>query len=170
MTNVTYRLDIGQHDSEWLFVPMLSPSKFSNSAIVGRIACQMEAAQAFDRADLAQLQSFDELREWISRSNYFASPIAQFELRTANRARNRFGVKPSVKRVFILLKAGRAHDKARHGGLCPIVRHTANDRKPRSAICAIDKRIAIPSISRFEEFGETRGAGSHVGCDKNWIE
>jgi len=62
--------------------------------------------------------------------------------------------------------AGRTHLKCCHSGVRPVVRDVANDGEARSAVGAVNKRIAIATISGIEDLVEAGRAGRNVRRDR----
>ncbi len=72
-------------------------------------------------------------------------------------------MKSSVQRIFILDTAIAAHLEIAHRRPLAVIRNAFDNRKTRSAIGAVDKRIAIATIFRVEHLAQTIGAGGDVG-------
>ena len=71
-----------------------------------------------------------------------------------------------VERVVVLGLALNAHPEARHGRLGAVVGNAHDDREARTAVGAVDERVAVAPVGRVEELRETRVAGRHVGGDQ----
>src|SRR4030065_851079 len=67
---------------------------------------------------------------------------------------NRLGVKSSIEGILIFFSTLWAHVKGRHRFLWPIIGNVLDDRKTRTTICTINKRISIAPIVRVKEFAE----------------
>ncbi len=74
-------------------------------------------------------------------------------------------MEPAVSGVFVFCAAVGAHDERRHGRPPAIVRGSDDDRQPRAAIRAVEKRVAKPPVGRVEQLREALLAGGHVGRD-----
>ncbi len=71
-----------------------------------------------------------------------------------------------VGRVIVFSLTGRAHDKASHRSVVPVVRQSFYDRKARAAIGAVRERITVMAIGGIEDFPQAIGACCDIGEDK----
>jgi hypothetical protein len=71
-------------------------------------------------------------------------------------------MKAPVERIMIFMLTGLAQWEYAHGRLRTVVGDILNDRKTRSAIGTIDKRVIIAAIGRIEEFMQTIIAGGDI--------
>ena len=71
-------------------------------------------------------------------------------------------MKSSVPRIVVLRLASRAHAKARHGCVRPIVRNVPDDRVTRAAVGAVGELITKAPVGRIAEIAVAVGAGGHV--------
>src|SRR6266851_769216 len=94
------------------------------------------------------------------------SPFNQMYMRPTDGASIGLGVKAPIEWVVIFQLAGRAHREVPHGRLMTIIGHILNDRKTRSAVGTIDKRVSIAPISRIEQFTQTIVASGTIRRDE----
>jgi hypothetical protein len=69
----------------------------------------------------------------------------------------------SVTGVVVLVGAGPAHGEARHRRVGPVVREPDRDREARSAIRAVDERVAVAAVVAIEQLAEAVVAYGDVG-------
>ncbi len=67
-----------------------------------------------------------------------------------------------IGRVFILPGAFLAHVESRHARHWTVVGQVFDDRKARSAICAVGEWIAIVAVFGVKQLAQTFLANSHV--------
>src|SRR5581483_4174937 len=102
----------------------------------------------------------------IPTRNPLSRLIPQFKLRTAIPAGIGLRVKAPIEGIVIFRLAPRAHGKYRHRRTCAVIRNIAHDSEPRTAISAVDKRIAIPAVGNITHFPQTIRTDGHVGRDQ----
>ena len=127
----------------------------------------MITAQPFERADLSGAQGFCEIRQWFGRRDFVPRAIENAKPRPTCRAAGRLRVKAPVGRVVVLGTASRAHREAGHRCARPIVGRTGDDRQARTAIGAIQKRVAKAAIGGIEQLGQAVSAGGNVRRNKD---
>ncbi len=145
------QLRAGSHHCErFLFAP-LPLSEPGDRLLVGCVAGQVVTAQPLDRDDLSLAQERDGL------------PRLEREPGTAIRAAGRLGVEAAVGRILILAPAGLAHLERGHARVGAVVGDGADDREARSAVGAVDERVAEAPVLRIEKLAQAVVAGGDVG-------
>ena len=71
-----------------------------------------------------------------------------------------------VRRIFVLGAAVSAERKSAHRGLGAVVGDIQNDGEARSAVGAVDERVAITAVGGIEELAQAIVAHRHVGRDQ----
>ena len=94
-----------------------------------------------------------------------AGAIEQRKRRPAFGAGIGLGVKSPLCGIIELVQAPIAERESRHARIGAVVRQRAGDGEPRTALGAVDERIAVAPVARIEQLGEARLAHSRVGCD-----
>ena len=87
------------------------------------------------------------------------------DLRTACPAGVWLGVESSIQRVVVFGLTLGTHREHRHRGLRAVIGNAACDGKARSAICAVEKRIAITAVGWIEKFPEAVVTGCGIRRD-----
>src|SRR5690606_29090628 len=95
-----------------------------------------------------------------------AFAVQERQLWTASWARRRLGVKSAVRRVVVLAVAVRAKRKPGHRRPLAVVGRSGHNGQARSAVRAIEERIAVAAVARIKQLGQTGVAGSDVGRDE----
>ena len=72
-------------------------------------------------------------------------------------------MKAAIGGIVVLRLAGWAHFEARHRGLRAVVGDAARDGEARSAVGAVEERIAVAAVGGIEQLAQTVGAGGRVG-------
>jgi len=85
------------------------------------------------------------------------------DLRTANRAGDRLGMKSPVGGVLILLRAIGAECKTSHAGVGTVVRNAGHNRKTRTAIGAVDEGVAVAAVGWIKKLAVAIRADSKIG-------
>jgi len=142
-----------------------------HSRSVGGIAHQVKAAQALDSQDFALRQPPPCSLKSLFALGKLLTTCFEPNLRATNRAGNRLGVKAAVSRVVIFRGAVGAECKARHAGVGTVVWDGLDDSKARTAVGAVDERVAVPPIPRVKKFApairadrQIRRNGQEVPC------
>ena len=91
--------------------------------------------------------------------------IARFQpdARTTAPAGIGLRVKAAIERVVVFGLALGAHGKDGHRGLRPVVGNAAGDGEARSAVGAVEKRIAVAAVGGIKQFAKAVGAGGGIG-------
>ncbi len=145
---------IGHHDGERLVLTVFAGAQRGSRSFVASQHGQVIAADSLDRQYLPGPQLFGSAGD------------GSREARPAAGAARGLGVKPPVRRVVVLVGARHAHRKPGHGGERPVVGNVADDREPRTAVGAVDERVAEAAVGRVGQLAEAVGAGSGVGGDE----
>ena len=131
---------------------------------------QMEAADSLDRNNCAIAEIVDcHPHRRIPRCNGSSLAIPKLNVRTTHRACVRLRMKPAVRRIIVLLPAGRAHRESPHGRVRAIVREAFDDRVARPAMCAVDERVPETAIRGIPQFTEAIIAESDIGKDQHGL-
>ena len=158
---------------------------------VGRVAGEVEAAEALDREDARRRAAARAARATIaseraastSRSRWGrgevsrsgdqcpvvergASSALQVEPRAADEAGVGLGVEAAVARVAVLLGALGAHREVAHRGHRPVVGDVADDGEARAAVRAVDERVAVAAVAGSRSSASALGARGDVGRDE----
>ena len=104
--------------------------------LVAGVACQMEAAQAFQRDDFPGAKARHD----------FLDPHGEFG--AAGRAGGWLGMETAVARVVVFVRAVRAEGETRHGGLRPVIGQRAGDGVAGAAMGAVEEGIAPAAVLR----------------------
>ena len=129
---------------------MLALAQPADGGGVGRVAHEVEPAEALDRQDPA-----------VGQQRRIAG-----EAGSAVVAADGLGVVTATRRVVVLGGAGGTHGEARHRGVRTVVGKPFDDREARSAVGARDERVTKAAIVGVTELGETLGAHRSVGRDE----
>ena len=143
---------------------MLAATKLGDDLVATRIAYQVEAPNALQC-------HYPTLAHRLSRCQQgFVVPgsgvtlgVAQFQPWTTCRAGNRLRVVASVFRIFVFDAAGFTHPEPGHRRIQSVVRQRRDNGKPRTAIGAVNKRVAITPIGRIVHFAQTILADREIG-------
>jgi hypothetical protein len=144
------RGDVGDHHRERLGVARLAATQLRDHRLVACITHEMEATEPLHGDDLPRPDRRDDLRHRMR------------QLRPADATGDRLRMEPTIARIPIGLGAGRAHRKAGHRRLRPVVGQTRGDRVARAAMGAVDEGIEMKPARRIEEIVETGLAGRGV--------
>ncbi len=131
-------------------------SQSGDTLFIAGITHQVIAPHPLDRNQRACLQGTGGgLQGILALGQRIAVAAVPAEMGPALGAAYRLGVVASVQRVFIGRSAARAHGKARHGGVGPIVGEAADDGVAWAAVGAVGKGVVVVAI---------RGVGYIVGA------
>ena len=122
----------------------------------------MKAPQPFDGDNTA---AFQHRHRRAQRSFTLSSHVARTPHKRgpAVRAGDRLGVKTAVGRIAVLGFTRPAERERRHCRGRAVVGHGADNGKPRPAVGAVDKRIAIAAFAWVAHLSQTRRAGRGIG-------
>ncbi len=126
----------------------------------------METANAFHRDDLSPTYRRHRARQRrFMRHGWSVGRINRppFETRPAPRTRIRLRVITAALGIVVFRLTLRAEMKCAHRSIGAIVRQRGDDAEPRSAVRAIDERIAIPAVGKIEQFRAAIRARRKVG-------
>jgi len=96
--------------------------------------------------------------------------IRKPDLRTAEGARIRLGMKTPVLQIRILTAALGAHNKRSHCGLRTIIGKFAYNSVTGTTVGTVDKRVAIPAVFRILHLGKTLCAHSKIGRNQGGLQ
>ena len=131
--------------------------------MIGSVDGQMKAAKAFDGDDFACLQKFRGLLDRIVFGNRVAACVDQPQLRAAHGTCVGLSMKTTIGRIFVFGPAFGAHRKRGHRCHRPVVGDAARDRKARTAVSAVGKRITPAAVARRKHFFGAGAARGRVG-------
>src|SRR5689334_2312501 len=156
------------HHGKGLRLASLALAKALHDLGIVGTAGQMEAANPFDGYERpvpertrCRLDDVPCTAEWHPMIRGVDEPCPRSTVMTRVRLR----VEAAVRRVVILGATLRAHVEVRHGRERTIIRYAAHDRESRTAVRAIDERIAVAAIRRIEQLAEALVTGRTVGHD-----
>ena len=145
----------------------LRARSFATASSIGGVAREVVAAEALDRHDRARPQRVlgrDERGVGSRRSR--RRPDSNHSARPALRARQRLGVEAAVAGVVVLGRARGAEREPGHRGVGSVVGQPHGDREPRTAVRAVDERVAVPAVGRVEQLAQAVVAHGDVGRDE----
>ena len=163
------RRDVGHHHGERLVLAVLALPQRRRGLLCCRVDGQVVAAQPLDGQDGPAPQQFRRRGDHPLGRPLQGAAVRpeQGQRGAAHRAAGRFGMKPPVPWIPVLLRAGRAHGEPGHRGPGPVVRDVPDDGEPRPAVRAVDERIAEPPVTRVGQLTQAvrarRGVGRHQG-------
>ncbi|CAM2154283.1 hypothetical protein PT2222_300012 [Paraburkholderia tropica] len=148
--------------------PPLAGAQTRDGVGLRRVADQLEAAEPFDRDDLAARNRSPRVSDGIGVIGVIAARAAQrcFEMhtRSADGARDQFGVKAPVRGIGVVGGAIGARRERRHARVGAVERQRARDGVARAAIAATVQRVAMAAVARVEDLREAGVADCIVGC------
>ena len=154
-------VEIPAHDRQRLFFAVLPPPETADRLRIARVAGEMDATEPFDRENVSPGQSFLRFRKDVP-GDFPALCVEQPDLWPAAGAAVRLGMITAGMAVFVFRVTGGAHGKLCHGRRFPVVREVADDGKAGATVRTIDKRIAVPPVSRVRQLPQAGGAGSDI--------
>ncbi len=157
------RFNIANHDGKGFFIAVFPLPKRRDCGFRTCIAGEMKAAEAFECTDRSGAKRRGEMGQWIVGFDSLALSIQELKLRPAGWAGRGLGMKSPVRGIFVLGPAFGAHAEWGHGGALAVIGGTRDDRQPRSAVGAIEKRIMISAIMRVEQLGQAVVTSGHIG-------
>ncbi len=128
---------------------------------------EMKAAETLESTDFSLIERLHKRCERIARRNPLSVAGLQTEVRPAVGTGRGLRMKAAVGRILVFGSASLAHHKGGHRGAIAVVRRSANDRETRTAVSAVEKRIAIAPIRRIEQLGQARVARGDVRRDED---
>ena len=160
---------VGGHHREGLGGAVLAAAQLGDGVLVGRVAHEVEAADALHREDRAVVEKLagarDGGRHEFGGAVGFGSGSAGFfepQPRAAVEAADRLGVMAAVARVGVLGGACRAQGELAHRGVRAVVGDVLDDGQARPAIDARDERVAEAPVARIPHLREAVGAGGDI--------
>jgi hypothetical protein len=155
------------HHRQRLVRPVLAVAQRADRRSLAGVASQVITADPFDRDNASGSQSGDRSGQRHCAVGRLSVAVAQFQSRSAGGAGHRLGMKPAVEGLFIFALARFTEAKVRHGGLCPVIGHAADQRIAWPALCAVDERVAKAPVSRVGELRQAFVAGKIIRRHRN---
>ena len=160
---------IPAHEGKGLLIPLLSPAQLFDQGFVIAAAGQVHAAQSLDRDDLPCLQGLP--CQFYAIAGELISGLVQIKHPGAAAcATIRLGMVAPVVNIMILPVAVRAHGKADHGGLGPVIGDIFNNRETRAAIGAVNEGIAVAPVPGVTQFPQAVLTDADVRRDQGVAE
>ena len=152
-------LHIPHHHRKRLERAILQLPKPPHRLVVASVAAEVKAADALNGHDAAPADKVPHLNQGIlPRFRAFQ----QVQFRSAVVAADWLSVIPPGPNIRILPVTFLAHGKFPHAGANPVVGHGVQNRQPRSAGRAVDKRMQVPPICRVEKLSLAVRTGGDV--------
>ena len=145
--------EVGDHEREGFAVALLQRAQAIDRGVIAGVACQMEAAQAFQCDDFTGAKARHDFLD------------AQGELRATGWASGWLSVETAVAWVVVFVCAVGAEGETCHGGLRPVIGQSAGDGVARAAMGAVEKGIAPTAVLGIEQLGEAGFADTGVRAD-----
>ena len=169
------RVKVSHHHGKWFCRTRLEVSQPLHRSLISCIAAEVESSYALysdyasaahdtpylrdGRSALSVLRQLLHVdRELISRTRR-----KKIDLRSAVVAADRLGVVAPRLGVGVFVLALRAHRKVRHAGPHPVVRHTVEYGRSRTARGAVYERMQVAPVGLVEELLAALFAGRDVG-------
>ena len=133
--------------------------------VIGRIAAELEAAQALERDDLPSSDRSGGQADGIAGALDTAR-VRIPETRAARGARVRLRMKTAIRRVLVLLRAGRAHREMTHGRERPVVWNVLDDREAGTAVGAVRECVSVPPVRGVEDVVNALGTSRCIRRDR----
>ena len=157
------RFEVAHHDGERLLEAALSRAQPLDSGVGSCVAGQVVPADPLDRDDLAAAEGRLRGSEGrIGALHRAAVAVLEPEAWPTVGAGHRLRVEAAVRRVVVLRGAGVTQGERLHGRVRAVVGEADRDGETRTAVRAIDERVARPAVGGVEELVETVGAGRDV--------
>jgi hypothetical protein len=161
---LAHLLNRPNHHREGLVIALFSASQTTRRGVVIGADGQMKSAQPLDGDDLSLQQhsptDFDRIAGGLPPFG-----VDQLHLRPALMTCDRLSMKASIRRRCELLSTGRAHCKAGHGRIAPVIRNAPNDRETRAALSAVRQRVSAPTLAGRKNFSHAIGTCGRVDHD-----
>ena len=160
-----HRWQVGHHHSEWFFAASLSPAQFLHCGWIRCITGQMESTDALT-AIMPPLRTRSRSGfQSILAVHLLARKRQIMNVRAACGAGNRLSMEAAIPGIEVFLSAFAAHGEPCHCREWSVVRKVANNGEAWTALCAVDERVAVPSILRVD-LRVAIHAQSQVGGDR----
>ena len=168
-------LEAVEHHGKRLVGPPFAVLEPQDRSAIGRVARQMEAAEALHRQDLAAPQQLRRStyrpgrvidsahRQLLDRA---VRPAHQAHARAAHRAGVGLGMEAPVRGIFVLAPASGAQREGTHGRALAVVGQVLDDREARATVRAVGEGIVVAAIGRIEQLGAAVSAGRDVRRDQ----
>ncbi len=159
-------VEVGGEQGEGLLLPVLAPAQVKDCGLVRGVDGQVVPTQALHRHDVAGTEPVDHRLDHVTDLDRLERRIPQHQLGSARRTAGGLGVEAPVERVVVLGTTGGAHREPGHRGRGAVVGQTPHDAEPRSAVGAVEERVAVPAVGGVVQLGQAGRARSHVGGDR----
>ncbi len=147
-------IQIKGHHCKRFFLTLFFLPESGNGLVIACICSQVKSAQSFDRDNIALFQQVCGFINGIPGAYFPAVTVIQGHMGATCRTGIGLGMKPAVAGVFILGPAFFTHLKMLHGGAGSVIGDIVDDGVARTAVGAVDKRIAIAAVVRVKQFGK----------------
>lgn len=154
---------IPHHDRKRLVRATLAYAKALYGLVVARGDGELVAAEALHGDDAAVCEPSRGRPEGCVPGGDTLAFLDEDHPWPARRAGVGLGVEPAVCRIVVLGATRVAHRERVHRRAAAVVGDAANDREPRSAIDAVDERIAPATVLGVEELAQACAARGGVG-------
>ena len=162
-------IHVPAHEGKGLFIPLLPPPQLSDQGSVITAAGQVHSAQALDRNDLPGFQRFP--CQFYAVAGDFIPRLIQIKHPGATACTAiRLGMVAPVLNIMILPVAIRAHGKAGHRGLGPVIGDVFNNGKAWAAVGAVDEGIAVAPVPGVTQFPQAVLTDANVRRDQGVAE
>ena len=142
--------------------PVLAPPQPPDGRGAAPVAGQVDAPRPLDRQDAPRRQG--ALGQGDRVAVHRAAGGVQVEgPGPADRAGVGLGVVPAGGDVAVFGRTGRAHGKAGHGGVGPVVGQRLQDGEPGPAVGAVDEGVAVAAVGGVVHLPQAGRAGGQVG-------
>src|SRR5689334_14669401 len=131
------------HQGKGLLLPALALPEQRHCVIATGVSQQQEAAQSLHRYNRPLVQGYRGAQQSIvAVRKHLATGRPEFHVWTAVGAGVWLGMEAPVQGVLVFSQAMRAHGKALHRGVWPVVRKGLDYAEARPAVRAVCERIA----------------------------
>ena len=166
------------HDGERLALTALALTQLRQRIGVRGVAHQMEAAKALHRNDAAVEQQLDRFRENGIGGFAGIAPLRLLlalrkvhpaDVRAAIPAGIGLRMEAAIERVGVFGGATRAHGEILHGRCRAIIGQRPDDGEARTAVRAVDERIAAATVFGVEQLVKAIVAGGQIGGNQRGL-
>src|SRR4030095_13474350 len=154
--------EIRSHDGKRLILPMFPRPKTPHGITIKSITGKVVSAESLNRQDHSSPQQPRGAGDRVAYKDLVPSGIQKANSRAALRASIRLSMKAAIGRVVEFALAVVTHFKTGHGRALAIVGNVLDNGKSRTAIGAVNKRIAIAPIRGIEKLSEQVVTGGRV--------
>ncbi len=155
-----------KHHRERLVRTTLAATQSLYGRFAARVTHQVVAADAAHGEHPARPQHRDGGSDCcIIAAQRGPARLDERQVRTTDGARDGLGMEAPVERVLVFAPARVAQREARHAGVRPVIRQRVDDRVARTALRAVDERIAVAPIGRVGKLAHAVVAREEIGRD-----